>query len=127
VGTRDVGVFRDAGRTLFSLGLVKGSEGNLSVCDGERLSITRTGCELSGLEESDVLEGSLDAPPVGASSDLDVHLAYYRERGGGAVAHAHPPGTVPEGLPESGEHGAYAFAAGLSEAVSLIVEGARTR
>lgn len=127
MGTRDVGAFRDAGRTLFSLGLVKGSEGNLSVYDGETLTVTRTGCALSGLVEADVLDGSLDNPPPSASSDLDVHLAYYREHGRGAVAHAHPPGTVPEGLPESGEHGAYAFAASLAEAVGLIVEGARTR
>ena len=127
MGTRDVGAFRDAGRTLFSLGMVKGSEGNLSVCDGERLTITRTGCALSDLGDADILEGTLDAPPVGASSDLDVHLIRYRESGRGAIAHAHPPGTVPEGTPESGEHGAYAFSASLAEAVGLLVEGARDR
>ena len=127
MGTRDVGTFRDAGRTLFSLGLVKGSEGNLSVYDGERLTITRTGCELSDLGDTDILDGTLVAPPVGASSDLDVHLTHYRESGRGAVAHAHPPGTVPEGTPESGVHGAYAFAATLAEAVGLIVEGTRGR
>ena len=127
MGTRDVEVFRDAGRTLFSLGLVKGSEGNLSVYDGETLTITRTGCKLTELGEADLVEGSLERPPSGASSDLDVHVAYYRESGSGAVAHAHPPGTVPEGTPEPGEHGAYVFAASLTEAVCLVVEGARTR
>lgn len=127
MGTRDVGAFRDAGRTLFSLGLVKGSEGNLSVFDGETLTITRTGCELSDLGDADVLEGTLDAPPEGASSDLDVHLSRYRGSGRGAVAHAHPPGTVPQGEPEAGEHGAYAFAPTLAEAVGLMVEGARDR
>jgi ribulose-5-phosphate 4-epimerase/fuculose-1-phosphate aldolase len=127
VGTRDVAAFRAAGRTLFSLGLIKGSEGNLSVSDGETLVITRTGSQLSALEEDDVLEGTLDAPPVGASSDLDVHLRWYRERGPGAIAHAHPPGTVPEGPPGAGEHGAYTFAATLQDAVTEIVEAVRRR
>ena len=127
MGTRDLGLFRDAGRTLFSLGLVKGSEGNLSVFDGERLTITRTGCELSELGDSDILEGTLDVPPEGASTDLDVHVTHYRARGRGAVAHAHPPGTVPEGTPESGEHGPSAFPPTLAQAVGRIVEGTRDR
>jgi hypothetical protein len=79
---------------------VKASEGNLSWFDGERLVITRTGSELAGLAEDDVLEGTLDRPPPGSSSDLVLHLEMYRERGPGAVAHAHPPGTVPEGWVE---------------------------
>jgi hypothetical protein len=127
VGTRDVGPFRAAGRTLFSLGLVKGSEGNLSVFDGQALVITRTGCQLSDLVEDDILEGTLEVPPERASSDLAVHVAWYRDRGPGAIAHAHPPGTVPEGAPGAGEHGAYAFAATLEAAVGDIVEGVRGR
>lgn len=125
MGTRNVEPFTEAGRTLFSLGLVKASEGNLSTWDGTELAITRTGCELASLEPADILRGTLDTPPPEASSDLDVHLAYYRSRGPGAVAHAHPPGTVPEGAPESGEHGAYAFEASLAEAVGRIIEGVR--
>ena len=125
MGTRNVGPFVEAGRTLFSLGLIKASEGNLSTWDGHQLVITRIGCELAALGEADVLVGTLDAPPERASSDLSVHVAYYTELGPGAVAHAHPPGTVPEGVPESGEHGAYAFAASLRDAVAQIVEGVR--
>jgi ribulose-5-phosphate 4-epimerase/fuculose-1-phosphate aldolase len=125
LGTRNVEPFIEAGRTLFSLGLIKASEGNLSTWDGEELVITRTGCELASLGPSDIFVGTLEDPPQAASSDLAVHLAYYRQRGPGAVAHAHPPGTVPEGAPEAGEHGAYAFAGSLAAAVGQIVEGAR--
>lgn len=125
MGTRDLDQFREAGRTLFSLGLVKASEGNLSISDGERLVITRTGCRLADLTEADVLEGTLEEPPAESSSDLSVHLDWYRERGAGAIVHAHPPGTVPEGAPDPGAHGAYAFGPDLEDATRQVVEQAR--
>jgi len=125
VGAGDLTRFRSAGRTLFSLGLVKGSEGNLSVWDGERLWITRTGSELARLTEGDVLEGTLDEPPTSASSDLELHRAMYREQGPGAVAHAHPAGSVPEGWVEGEPHGTYAHAQTLRAAVDRLVEQAR--
>ena len=127
MGAGDLSAFRSAGRTLFSLGLVKASEGNLSSFDGERLLITRTGCELAELESDDVLEGTLDAPPPASSSDLWLHVGMYRERGPGAIAHAHPSGTVPEGGVEGQAHGAYAHAATLEEAVDRLVRDARER
>jgi len=127
VGAGDLSEFRRAGRTLFSLGLVKASEGNLSVFDGERLLITRTGSELADLVEGDVLEGSLEGPPPQASSDLELHLAMYREHGPGAVAHAHPPGSVPEGWTEGEPHGTYAHAPTLAEAVEHLVTHERER
>jgi hypothetical protein len=123
----DLDAFRAAGRALFSLGLVKASEGNLSVCDGERLWITRTGCELANLSEDDVLEGTLEDPPAEASSDLALHVRMYRDRGPGAVAHAHPLGTVPDGWTPGQPHGRYAHAATLAEAVDALVSAARTR
>jgi ribulose-5-phosphate 4-epimerase/fuculose-1-phosphate aldolase len=125
VGAGDLAAFREAGRALFSLGLVKGSEGNLSTWDGERLLITRTGCELAALSEGDVLEGTVDEPPAAASSDLSRHLAIYRANGRGAVAHAHPPGSVPEGWVQGQEHGSYAFGDTLEAAVAGIVRSAR--
>jgi len=125
VGAGDLSGFRAAGRTLFSLGLVKGSEGNLSVWDGERLRITRTGSELAQLAETDVLEGTLDEPPAGASSDLAIHVSTYRERGPGAIAHAHPPGSVPPGWVEGQPHGTYAHEPTLEEAVARLVREAR--
>ncbi len=125
MGAGDLSAFRSAGRTLFSLGLVRGSEGNLSVWDGERLRITRTGCELSRLGDDDILEGTLDDPPQDASSDLAIHVATYRERGPGAIAHAHPPGSVPPGWVEGQPHGAYAHEPTLGEAVERLVREAR--
>lgn len=127
MGAGDLTAFRSAGRTLFSLGLVKASEGNLSTFDGERLVITRAGSELAGLAEDDVLEGTLDAPPPASSSDLELHLRMYRERGPGTIAHAHPPDTVPEGWVEGQAHGTYAHAATLEEAVDRLVREARER
>lgn len=113
--------FAEAGRTLAAEGLVRASEGNLSSFDGERLTITRTGCALATLGPGDVLEGCLDEPPPAASSDLAIHVAMYREHGAGAIAHAHPAGTVPDGWIEGESHGTYAFGASLVEAVGRIV------
>jgi len=117
--------FRAAGRTLFSMGLVRGAEGNLSVFDGSRLVITRTGSSLAGLGPADVLEGAPGAPPAGASSDLEIHVAMYRERGAGAVVHAHPPGTVPEDVRPGDPHGRYVHAFSLEAGVAEIVREAR--
>jgi ribulose-5-phosphate 4-epimerase/fuculose-1-phosphate aldolase len=117
--------FRSAGRTLFSLGLVKEAEGNLSTFDGNSMAITRTGATLADLSETDVLTGNLDGELPGASSDLEVHRNMYRGRGRGAVAHAHPPGTVPERGGGPGDHGVYAFAGTLAEAVEAVVAKAR--
>jgi ribulose-5-phosphate 4-epimerase/fuculose-1-phosphate aldolase len=87
--------------------------------------ITRTGCELAHIEDADVLAGTLEAPPVGASSDLRIHVRTYREVGPGAIAHAHPPGTVPAGWVEGQNHGRYAHAVTLEAAVGRIVREAR--
>ena len=118
--------FRRAGRTLFSFGLVKGSEGNLSTFDGETLSITRTGSRLDALDAGDLIVGTLDGDLPGASSDLRVHRGMYREQGAGAIAHCHPPGTAEEGT-APGEHGDYAFGATLDDAVSEAVGRERRR
>jgi len=127
VAGRDVADFVDAGRTLLSLGLVNGSEGNLSVFDGMELVITVTGSELGRLTDADLVVGSLDSDPARSSSDLERHVALYRANGPGAVAHAHPSGTVPDGWVEGQEHGVYAFAPTLAEAVGRIVRDARKR
>src|SRR5438105_15135634 len=108
--------FRSAGRTLVSLGLVRGTEGNLSTFDGRVLRITRAGEALGSL--SRVVEGPLDGDLPGASSDLDVHRSAYRQRGRGAMVHAHPPGTVPGEESAPGRHGVYVFAGTLEDAVA---------
>ncbi len=74
-----------------------------------------------------MLEGTLEAPPARASSDLELHVAMYGEHGPGAVAHAHPPGSVPEGWTEGEPHGTYAHAPTLSEAVERLVTHERER
>lgn len=117
--------FDQAGRALADRGLVRASEGNLSTFDGSRLTITRTGCRLGALAPDDVVVGTLEEPPRSSSSDLGIHVATYRERGVGAIVHAHPPGTVPEGWVEGEPHGVYAFASTLSDAVEGIVQDHR--
>lgn len=126
MGTGDIAAFRQAGRTLFSLGLIRDAEGNLSTWDGARLRITRTGARLFELDDSDVVEGSLEEPPDGASSDLGVHASTYRREGAGAIAHAHPPGSVPDGWVEGQPHGRYVHATTLDEAVRRLVADERT-
>src|SRR3989442_7793777 len=121
--------FRSAGRTLFSLGLGKGSEGNLSVWDGRSLLITRTGSSLGALSQDDLISGPLGGDPrnefAHASSDLEVHRQMYRARGRGAIVHAHPAGTVIEGEGRPGEHGTYVFGPSLEWAVEEAVRQAR--
>ena len=118
--------FRAAGRTLVSLGLVKGAEGNLSVFDGAVLTITRTGVSLADIDRTALTSGGLAGEISGASSDLEVHRRTYRELGAGAVVHAHPAGTVPEDGVGPGAHGTYTFGASLAEAVNEAVRQART-
>jgi hypothetical protein len=107
------------------LGLVRGAEGNLSSFDGKRLLITRAGVSLADLGPDDVLEGTLATAPAGASSDFDEHVDRYRRQGPGAVAHAHPAGTVPDGWVEGRPHGRYVYAPTLEAAVAALVDGAR--
>ena len=126
MGAGDLATFREAGRALFSLGLLREQEGNLSTWEGERLTITRTRSRLFDLQETDVLRGTLDDPPAEASSDLEIHAAMYRANGPGAVVHAHPPGTVPDGWVEGQPHGRYAHAETLGEAVERLVDDVRT-
>lgn len=117
--------FRSAGRTLFSLGLVKGTEGSLSTFDGTTMWVTVAGATLNELSEEAVVGGAVDDQIPGASSDVEVHRSTYRERGSGALVHAHPPGTLPEGTEEPGEHGIYVFGPTLLEAAEDAVRQAR--
>jgi ribulose-5-phosphate 4-epimerase/fuculose-1-phosphate aldolase len=123
--SEDLESFRAAGRALFSLGLVKEAEGNLSTFDGTVLCITRTGAILADLSASDLISGELGDDLPGASSDLAYHRSAYGERGPGGIAHAHPPGSVAESGGGPGEHGTYAFAATLEQAVEAVVARAR--
>ncbi len=126
MGIGDLTEFRLAGKTLYSLGLIKGTEGNLSTFDGRVLHITRAGACLFELTTDDVVEGTLDEPPPNASSDLRIHLRLYGEPDARAVVHAHPGGSVPEGWMEGQPHGIYVHGGSLEEAVGAAIRSTRT-
>ena len=126
--------FRVAGRYLASRGLVRGTDGNLSTFDGTHLVITRTGADLGSLEASDVLTGTLEDPPEGSSSDLEIHLDTYRRYGrldgDCAIVHAHPEGSMPEPgavHPRHGRHGIYATGRTLEHALATVESMLRGR
>jgi ribulose-5-phosphate 4-epimerase/fuculose-1-phosphate aldolase len=105
---------------------VKRSEGNLSMFDGSTLLITRAGSKLDALTADDLVAGALGDPMPGASSDLGVHRAMYAAAAGpGAIAHCHPPGTVPADGGGPGKHGTYAFGDTLGDAAAECVRRAR--
>jgi L-fuculose-phosphate aldolase len=83
------------GRSLAAAGLVRESEGNLSLRFGDACCLmTATGTNLGALAASDLVEMSLDEAeaPSRATSEARLHLELYRRRPGiRAVVHAHPP------------------------------------
>jgi L-fuculose-phosphate aldolase len=85
--------FQRIGRDLCLTGLNNSHSGNLSVRQGDRIIITRTGSMLGYLEENDLIETGLitnDANTVLASMEIGVHRAVYRSTPALAVVHAHP-------------------------------------
>lgn len=89
-------VLRQVGRELFLAGSVTARHGNLSVREGDRIFITRSGSMLSRLQPEDVMETGMDPGPSdeGCSRELVVHRAVYRATGALAICHAHPPHTM---------------------------------
>ena len=87
------------GRAIAGAGLVRGTQGNLSARDGDRILISPSGTPWDATEpadfvvlspEGDVLEGER-AP----SSERLVHLAIYRARGDvQAIVHTHSRGAI---------------------------------
>jgi L-fuculose-phosphate aldolase len=89
--------FQSVGRDLFATGLVSSNTGNLSVRMGDRLIITRRGCNLGGIQEHDLIETGTfhnDRNTPLASVELAVHRAIYRETPAAAIVHAHPSYAV---------------------------------
>jgi len=95
--------FEIIGRDLFVSRLISSHGGNLSVRDGDRIIITRTGSQLGHLGADDLVEVSLSEPSEAdthASCELVVHRAIYKarqEKWGeevGAIVHAHSPQTT---------------------------------
>lgn len=66
----------------------------MSVRTDTGILITKSGAPLRFLDETLLIEGTLDLPLPGASIELPVHQAIYRRTDAGAVLHAHPPFSV---------------------------------
>ena len=96
--------FQSVGRDLFTRGLVSSNSGNLSLRLGDRLIITRRGCRLGCLKESDLIETGIsknDRSTPLASTELAVHRAIYQQTPALAIVHAHPPHAVALSLAET--------------------------
>lgn len=89
-------VFKEIGRDIFVAGLITSHGGNMSVCDGERIVITRRGSMLGRLTDDDFVETRMEPGPGDerASRELVVHRAIYAATGPGAIVHAHPVHTI---------------------------------
>ena len=83
------------GERLAAAGLVRESEGNLSIRLGDSSCVvTSTGSDLGRLDPSDLVEVPIEATtiPRGATSEAQLHLELYRLRPDvSAIVHAHPP------------------------------------
>ena len=80
------------GKELYRRGLVTTRGGNISVRDGDRFVITRTGSNLGGLTETDLIEVEIEetaAISSDASCESPVHRAIYNRTGESAIVHAH--------------------------------------
>ena len=86
------------GERLAAAGLVRESDGNLSIRLGRSSCVmTATGTHLGNLDFSDLVEIPVEALsiPVGATSEAQLHLELYRRRPEvAAVVHAHPPNLL---------------------------------
>jgi L-fuculose-phosphate aldolase len=84
-----------AGVRLASVGLVRGSEGNLSArIDRESCLVTPTGSVTGRLGAGELLVTRVDGKgaPERATSEAELHLELYRRRAEVmAIVHAHPP------------------------------------
>jgi L-fuculose-phosphate aldolase len=90
--------FDKIGKKLFSRGLNNSHSGNISVRQGDKIFITRTGSMLDELTADDIVEvGLLPDKEIDkkASMELLVHRAIYlTDKNIGAVTHAHAPYAV---------------------------------
>jgi L-fuculose-phosphate aldolase len=80
-------------RRLAAAGLVVGSAGNLSVRAGETLSLTAKGADLGQITPDDIAVTGLDGEVLSGTptSELELHLAIYRNYDAGAIVHTHSP------------------------------------
>jgi L-fuculose-phosphate aldolase len=80
---------------LAARGLVIGTAGNVSVRDGDQVSITATGASFETIDADQVtvvdLDGQLLEGDLEPTSELNLHLGLYRAYEVGAVVHTHAP------------------------------------
>lgn len=89
--------FKKCGEDLFRQGCNNSHSGNMSVCDGTKIYITRSGAQLGRLSWNDIVETSLhyeDAGARQASVELIVHRAIYKATSARAIIHSHPPHAI---------------------------------
>ena len=92
------------GQELVASGLVDSHGGNMSVRDGDKIYITRRGCRLGNLVESDIIECPLNgesAQDKEASRELVVHRAIYAGTDSKAIIHAHGAYSVALSITEN--------------------------
>lgn len=88
-----------ASRRLYSLGWMRGTSGNVSVRDGQRILVTASGIDKSAVEASDAVvideHGEALADQVHRpSAEAQVHAALITEAGAGAAVHVHSLAAV---------------------------------
>ena len=85
----------DAARRLAENGLLIGTAGNVSARDHDRVLVTASGIELARCTAEDIVETTLDGDVLAGrfrpTSELDLHLAIYRNSSAQAVVHTHAP------------------------------------
>lgn len=88
--------FRDLGRDIYLGGLISSHGGNMSVRQGDRITITRRGSMLGRLGADDLVTTSMAAcaEDEHCSRELVVHRSIYHACGCAAVVHAHPVHTI---------------------------------
>ena len=80
-------------RAVADAGLVVGTSGNVSVRDGDRVSLSAKGAVLGELTDDDVAVVNLAGEVRSGvpTSELALHLAVYRRYDAGAIVHTHAP------------------------------------
>lgn len=89
-------LFRDIGRDIYVGHLISSHGGNMSVREGDRITITRRGSMLGRLSENDIVSTGIDPCDEDAdcSREIVVHRAIYHATDALAIVHAHPVHTI---------------------------------
>jgi L-fuculose-phosphate aldolase len=96
------GVIAEGCRALAANNLVVGTAGNVSARAGEHIAITATGAAFDELTPDEVvlvdMDGSVVAGDLEPTSEIELHLALYRQFAPGAIVHTHAPSAIAVGL-----------------------------